>query len=119
MADRDSKDAAAGDAYGDSSLPNPYAGLPQQPPHIEGFQVWRAPAQEGFGEKFKRKTMENPFVPIGCGLTAAALIYGISTFSSGNRRRSQTMMRARVLFQGLTLAAILVGVAVNGMKSKK
>jgi hypothetical protein len=39
--------------------------------------------QESFKEKFNRKFSENPFVPIGCAATAAALIYGLWSFRQG------------------------------------
>lgn len=39
--------------------------------------------EETFKQKFMRKFNENPFVPIGCGLTAAALIYGLWSFRQG------------------------------------
>ncbi|NXX97286.1 HIG2A protein, partial [Centropus bengalensis] len=74
---------------------------------------------EGFGEKFLRKTRENPLVPLGCLCTASVLIYGLINFKRGNIRRSQLMMRARVLAQGFTFAALLGGMVVTAMKSKK
>lgn len=39
--------------------------------------------EETLKEKFKRKFYENPFVPIGCGLTAVALTYGLWSFRQG------------------------------------
>lgn len=39
--------------------------------------------EETLKEKFNRKFNENPFVPVGCGLTAAALIYGLWSFRQG------------------------------------
>lgn len=39
--------------------------------------------QETFKEKFNRKFSENPFVPIGCLATAAALTYGLWSFRHG------------------------------------
>lgn len=35
------------------------------PPVIEGFTPLPRPKEEGFKDKFIRKTKENPFVPIG------------------------------------------------------
>ena len=40
-------------------------------------------AEETFKQKFSRKFNENPFVPVGCGLTACALIYGLWSFRQG------------------------------------
>lgn len=39
--------------------------------------------EETFKSKFQRKFYENPFVPIGCGLTSMALIYGLWSFRKG------------------------------------
>ncbi|XP_068202586.1 HIG1 domain family member 2A, mitochondrial-like [Palaemon carinicauda] len=71
--------------------------------------------QETAGAKFNRKFKENPFVPIGCGLTAAALCYGLYSFSKGNTRTSQVMMRYRVAAQGFTVLALMFGI-VKSMK---
>ena len=40
-------------------------------------------SEETLKEKFNRKFSENPFVPIGCGLTACALVYGLWSFRQG------------------------------------
>ncbi|XP_023217179.1 HIG1 domain family member 2A-like [Centruroides sculpturatus] len=69
--------------------------------------------EEGLREKMIRKTKANPFVPVGVLLTTAALSYGLWCMRSGNRYRSQLMMRARVLAQGFTIGAILVGLAIG------
>lgn len=39
--------------------------------------------EETLKEKFNRKFNENPFVPVGCGLTAVALMYGLWSFRQG------------------------------------
>ncbi|XP_045134874.1 HIG1 domain family member 2A, mitochondrial-like isoform X2 [Portunus trituberculatus] len=65
--------------------------------------------------KFYRKFQENPFVPIGCGLTTMALVYGLYSFSTGKRGRSQSMMRLRVVAQGFTVAALMMGIAKTSM----
>uniref|UniRef100_A0A8C8S050 HIG1 domain-containing protein n=1 Tax=Pelusios castaneus TaxID=367368 RepID=A0A8C8S050_9SAUR len=54
----------------------------------------------------------------GLGVWGRALTYGLICFRKGNVRRSQQMMRARVLAQGFTITAVIVGVAVTAMKSK-
>lgn len=92
---------------------------PASPPKIEGFTPGARPKDEGFKDKFIRKSKENPFVPIGCLGTAAALTYGLIAFKQGNTRHSQLLMRTRILAQGFTIAAILVGVAVTAIKSKR
>ncbi|XP_044306878.1 HIG1 domain family member 2A, mitochondrial [Varanus komodoensis] len=93
---------------------------PSRPPLIEGFKptAFRF-REESFKDRFVRKTRENPLVPIGCLCTAGALTYGLICFSRGNSRQSQRMMRARVLSQGFTVAALLVGVVVTALKSRK
>lgn len=63
-----------------------------------------------------RKSKENPFVPIGCTATVAALVYGIYSFSQGRSLMSNYMMRARVAAQGFTIIAIVAGLIVQGNK---
>ncbi|XP_030620918.1 HIG1 domain family member 2A, mitochondrial [Chanos chanos] len=89
-----------------------------KPPVIEGFTPLPRAKEEGFKDKFIRKTKENPFVPIGCLGTAGALIYGLSAFRQGKTRQSQLLMRARIFAQGFTVVAIIVGVATTALKSK-
>ncbi|NXA67389.1 HIG2A protein, partial [Mohoua ochrocephala] len=75
--------------------------------------------EEGFGEKFMRKTRENPLVPLGCLCTVGVLAYGLISFKKGNTRRSQLMMRARILAQGFTFAAMLGGMVATAIKSRQ
>ncbi|XP_067852474.1 HIG1 domain family member 2A, mitochondrial [Heptranchias perlo] len=89
-----------------------------KPPVIEGFTAVPKPREEGFQDKFIRKTKENPFVPIGMLGTAGALTYGLIAFKHGKTRQSQVLMRARIFAQGFTVAAILVGVVATAMKSR-
>ncbi|XP_066572671.1 HIG1 domain family member 2A, mitochondrial [Amia ocellicauda] len=89
-----------------------------QPPVIEGFTPLPRPREEGFKDKFIRKTKENPFVPIGCLGTAGALTYGLIAFKHGKTRQSQLSMRARIFAQGFTVVAILVGVAATALKPR-
>ncbi|XP_065546821.1 HIG1 domain family member 2A, mitochondrial [Lathamus discolor] len=91
---------------------------PPPPPPLEPIvlPVFR---EEGFGDKFLRKTRENPLVPLGCLCTVGVLTYGLINFKRGDTRKSQLMMRARILAQGLTFAALLGGMAVTAMKSRK
>lgn len=70
-------------------------------------------------EKFKRKFYENPFVPVGCVLTAAALTYGLWSMRKGKARMSQNMMRVRIGAQGFTIVALLVGCATSGYTMKR
>ncbi|NXT62731.1 HIG2A protein, partial [Chaetops frenatus] len=88
------------------------------PPPFEPSPLPTFP-EEGFGEKFLRKTRENPLVPLGCLCTVGILTYGIICFKKGNTRRSQLMMRARVVAQGFTFAALLGGTMATAIKSRQ
>nr|XP_056721286.1 HIG1 domain family member 2A, mitochondrial [Euleptes europaea] len=100
------------------SAPPPFD--PSHPPVLEGFSPSAFQhREEGFRGKFLRKTRENPLVPIGCLGTAGALTYGLICFKRGKNRQSQIMMRARILAQGFTIAALIVGVVVTAMKAEK
>ncbi|KAM6408417.1 HIG1 domain family member 2A, mitochondrial [Rhynochetos jubatus] len=89
------------------------AGPPPLPPPLPVFR------EEGFGDKFLRKTRENPLVPLGCLCTVGVLTYGLVCFKRGNTRRSQLMMRARILAQAFTFTALLGGMVVTAVKSRK
>lgn len=75
--------------------------------------------QEGFKEKLFRKMKENPFVPLGLGVTVFALSYGLWQLKTGDRAMSQKMMRLRVAAQGFTVVALLGGVLYSSHKSKQ
>ncbi|KAK1161268.1 HIG1 domain family member 2A-like [Acipenser oxyrinchus oxyrinchus] len=90
-----------------------------RPPVIEGFTPPPRSKEEGFNDKFIRKTKENPFVLIGCFGTACALTYGLIAFRRGKTRQSQMMMRARIFAQGFTVFALLFGVASTALKPKQ
>jgi hypothetical protein len=84
---------------------------------IDGPPSWTpTPFPETTKQKFKRKIRENPFVPIGLLGTVAALSYGLASFKRGHVQMSQYMMRVRVLAQGATVGAILVGVGLTAMR---
>ncbi|NXL86160.1 HIG2A protein, partial [Alectura lathami] len=55
----------------------------------------------------------------GCLCTLCILTYGLISFQRGNTRRSQLMMRARVVAQGFTFAALLGGMVATAVKSRK
>ncbi|XP_013861567.1 HIG1 domain family member 2A, mitochondrial [Austrofundulus limnaeus] len=90
-----------------------------QPPVIEGFRPSERPKDEGFKEKFIRKSKENPFVPIGCLGTVGMLMFGLRAFHQGKTRQSQLLMRGRILAQGFTVIAIIAGVFVSAYKAKQ
>ncbi|NXQ54318.1 HIG2A protein, partial [Anthoscopus minutus] len=87
------------------------------PPPLEPSPLPVFP-EEGFVEKFLRKTRENPLVPLGCLCTVGVLAYGMICFKKGNTRRSQLMMRARVVAQGVTIAALVGGMVATTVKSR-
>ncbi|GAB1866936.1 HIG1 domain family member 2A [Camponotus japonicus] len=60
-------------------------------------------------DKAKRKTRENPLVPIGCFATTAALTVGLISFMRGQSQMQQYMMRARVGAQAFTIISVVVG----------
>ncbi|ORZ31222.1 hypoxia induced protein conserved region-domain-containing protein [Catenaria anguillulae PL171] len=66
-------------------------------------------APETFWQKVKRKSIEEPLVPIGMTATVFALLKGVSAFRAGDQKTSQQMMRWRIAGQGFTLAAALAG----------
>jgi len=49
----------------------------------------------------------SPLVMLGAGVTAAILGAGLFAYKSGNKSMSQTMMRARVVAQGVTVALMM------------
>lgn len=60
-------------------------------------------------EKAKRKTRDNPLVPLGVLATTAALTVGLISFSRGKTEMQQYMMRARVGAQAFTIICIVAG----------
>ncbi|XP_058056313.1 uncharacterized protein LOC131207705 [Anopheles bellator] len=73
-------------------------------------------------EKMARKVKENPLVPVGCAATLTALGFGLWNFRKGRSAMSQYMMRARILAQGFTVVALIVGAGMtyaNKRVSKK
>lgn len=66
------------------------------------------PARKGFLEKCK----EEPLVPFGVFTTAMILCGGLYSFQRGDRKMGQMFMRARVVAQFGTVAA-MIGYAAN------
>ncbi|KAL7607594.1 hypothetical protein Lser_V15G20633 [Lactuca serriola] len=58
----------------------------------------------------EKKRSRNPFVPIGALITAGVLTAGLISFKKGNSQLGQSLMRARVVAQGATVA-LMVGTA--------
>ena len=78
---------------------------------------------ESFSDKLKRKFQADPFVPIGCVVTAGILASGLGNFTKvGSRKnsiRSQKLMRARVLAQGVTVAFLAWGTFYANYRQKE
>nr|XP_050048961.1 HIG1 domain family member 2A-like [Dermacentor andersoni] len=69
--------------------------------------------------RIKNKLAANPFVPLGLLATVTALGVGLKTMVKGQSRQSQMMMRTRVVCQGLTFVAILVGIVAGARKAQE
>ncbi|OQR72049.1 HIG1 domain family member 2A [Tropilaelaps mercedesae] len=69
-------------------------------------------------ERAKSKFRENPFIPLGLFATTCCLGYGLYTMYTGQRYKSQIMMRWRVACQGLTVVAMVVGMAITTSKKR-
>ncbi|KAJ8723352.1 hypothetical protein PYW08_003264 [Mythimna loreyi] len=95
--------------------------IEDEPTDLDWVQLRKEMGQhqhvETTSEKFSRKFSENPFVPIGCLATAGALSYGLWSFRTGRKKLSQQMMRVRIVAQGLTITALVVGVMMTTGKS--
>nr|XP_018684115.1 PREDICTED: RING-H2 finger protein ATL48-like isoform X1 [Musa acuminata subsp. malaccensis] len=70
-----------------------------------------------------KKPIKNPLVPIGALMTAGVLTAGLVSFRQGNSQLGQKLMRARVVFQGATVAlmvgsAYYYGETFRGSKNK-
>ncbi|CAI5490087.1 unnamed protein product [Closterium sp. Naga37s-1] len=68
-------------------------------------------------ELFQQKD-KNPLVLLGAFTTAAVLVAGLASFKQGNDRRSQMLMRARVVAQGGTVALMLGTIGVDGFQER-
>ncbi|KIK07144.1 hypothetical protein K443DRAFT_673702 [Laccaria amethystina LaAM-08-1] len=66
-------------------------------------------AYEGWTEKFSRKFKENPWVPIGCVATCGALVMSAVKMRAGKSTDMNYWLRARVVLQGVTIAALVAG----------
>lgn len=72
--------------------------------------------QESPKARLQRKFAENPWVPIGAGVTGTVLMIGLLSFATKRTRLSQIMMRARVLAQGATMALLVGSVTIKALK---
>lgn len=60
-------------------------------------------------QRFGRKLLKEPLIPIGCTLTVAAFISATRAIRKGDHHQAQRMFRARVFAQGFTIIAIVGG----------
>ncbi|KAH8102217.1 hypoxia induced protein conserved region-domain-containing protein [Cristinia sonorae] len=72
------------------------------------------PSAESPLQKFKRKFKQEPLVPIGAGLTTVALIMASIKLRKGDSRQLNHWLRARLIFQGFTIAAVAGGTYFYG-----
>jgi len=68
---------------------------------------------ETYLEKLIRKTKSDPLVPFFSLVTLGCLISGMRAFHMGQTNKSQMMMRARVVAQGVTIAALTLGAYIG------
>ncbi|RMZ77079.1 hypothetical protein DV737_g4568, partial [Chaetothyriales sp. CBS 132003] len=77
-----------------------------------------APVGSSFGDdfldesrfqKFTRKIVQEPLIPLGCLATSYALYQASKSIRQGNPVRTNKMFRARIYAQGFTLVAIVAG----------
>ena len=64
---------------------------------------------------FLEKCRQEPLVPVGCFATVCALSLAGLSFRKGQCAAMNTMMQARVVAQGFTVAAITIGGGMFGM----
>ncbi|RMZ87773.1 hypothetical protein DV736_g4999, partial [Chaetothyriales sp. CBS 134916] len=65
--------------------------------------------EESRFQKFTRKIVQEPLIPLGCLATSYALYQASKSIRQGNPVRTNKMFRARIYAQGFTLVAIVVG----------
>lgn len=92
---------------------------------LEWIEIERSFRQEDSAQREERtsrvkdKLASNPFVPLGLLATVAALGFGLKSMVQGQSRQSQMMMRTRVVCQGLTFAAIIIGIVAGARKAQQ
>lgn len=74
---------------------------------------WRAQMRAPGRRSFMERAREDPLVPLGCAATALVLLGGLVTFYKGQTRLSNRFMQARVVAQGVTVAALAAGASAT------
>jgi len=80
----------------------------EAPPRVAGKTYW---------DKGWQKCKEQPFVPLGALATCVALIGASQQFRTGNRQAFNRFLRFRVVAQGVTVVACVVGSAAWAKES--
>lgn len=76
---------------------------------IQNSEKYIIQNEEGFFDKLSRRFKKDPLVPIGAITTVGFLAFGMRSFFVGDKLTSQKMMRGRVIAQGCTILALVVG----------
>jgi len=74
---------------------------------------------ESYQDKFIRKFKEQPLVPIGAAATCVALVAALVKSRRGDSKSMNYWLRARVVAQGLTIAAIVGGSYAYGQTKQQ
>ncbi|ODQ67837.1 hypothetical protein NADFUDRAFT_80981 [Nadsonia fulvescens var. elongata DSM 6958] len=77
--------------------------------------------QASIWDRVVKNCKQEPLVPLGCGLTTLALVLSGRAIKNGNRGGASNMFKLRVIFQGLTVGALVAGAFFMGKtgESKK
>ncbi|KAG9516424.1 hypothetical protein E4T50_12222 [Aureobasidium sp. EXF-12298] len=67
--------------------------------------------EESRWQKLRRRIVEEPLIPLGCGLTVWALYEATKSMRSGDHAKTNRMFRRRIYAQGFTLLAMVAGSA--------
>ena len=74
--------------------------------------------QRTFKTTILKKVGDNIFVPLGLLATTACLTLGLVNMKRGDSQRQQLFMRGRVLFQGLTIAAMTITLLMTARRNQ-
>ncbi|CDK24865.1 unnamed protein product [Kuraishia capsulata CBS 1993] len=75
--------------------------------------------EETFLDKLKFKCKQQPLVPLGCLATCVAIGLATHAIRKGNSPTAQKWFRMRVVFQGLTIVALLGGSVIYDNVAKE
>jgi hypothetical protein len=75
--------------------------------------------EENRWQKLRRRIVEEPLIPLGCGLTVWALYEATKSMKSGDHAKTNRMFRRRIYAQGFTLLAMVAGSAYWEKDRKK